>query len=159
MVFKLYLSRSLNSFSKQITTNGFNEKISVLCNDLWKESKMGQYKTLIITDLNLCSFYQTEAGLFHQLLFLTDTHKSSSLTAIWGYIMSYLHVCGFMWLPLFLMEHLYFFTQCIILCGGFHQEAAFDQFQLIWYLPSVGNRCYSMKFKLSQELISQNFAL
>lgn len=144
MVFKLYLSRSLNSFSKQITTNGFNEKISVLCNDLCKESRMGQYKTLIISVLNLCLFYQIEAGLFHQLVFLSDTYKTSSLKAI-----KRLHyvISPCMWFyvtPSFLDgTSLFFFYTVHILYGSFHQEAAFDQFQLIWDLPSVGNQMLS----------------
>lgn len=42
MVFKLCLSRSLNSFSKQMTTNASDKKTAVLANDLWSESNTGQ---------------------------------------------------------------------------------------------------------------------
>lgn len=42
MVFKVCLSRSLNSFSKQMTTNALVKKTAVLGNDLWKERNMDQ---------------------------------------------------------------------------------------------------------------------
>lgn len=41
-VFKLCLSRSLNSFNQQMTANALDKKTVVLGNVLWRASNMGQ---------------------------------------------------------------------------------------------------------------------
>lgn len=45
-VFKLCLSRSLNSFNKQMTANASDKKTAVLGNVLWRARNTGQEKIL-----------------------------------------------------------------------------------------------------------------